>query len=82
MFHLCCMFLFVDAMNRFIAQYNSGHGMVWPRHEAEKLGKAMRAVQGNFAKPGSPKLPARGRTAGPDDGHVADAPSLEGDARQ
>ena len=42
---------FVNAMNNFIAQYNSGNGLVWPQREAEKLGKAMRNVQDIFPKP-------------------------------
>jgi len=35
----------VEAINNFASRYNSGQGTVWPKREAEKLGKAMRRIQ-------------------------------------
>jgi hypothetical protein len=35
----------VDAVAKFSKQYNQGKGQVWPKREAEKLGKAMRELQ-------------------------------------
>jgi hypothetical protein len=35
----------VEAVNHFANRYNEGRGTVWPKREADKLGKAMRRIQ-------------------------------------
>jgi len=35
----------VEAINNFASRYNTGRGTVWPKREAENLGKAMRRIQ-------------------------------------
>jgi uncharacterized protein YfiM (DUF2279 family) len=35
----------VEAINNFASRYNAGQGTVWPKREADKLGKAMRRIQ-------------------------------------
>jgi hypothetical protein len=35
----------VEALNNFANRYNEGRGNVWPKREADKLGKAMRQIQ-------------------------------------
>jgi hypothetical protein len=35
----------VEAVNNFANRYNAGRGTVWPKHEADKLRKAMRQIQ-------------------------------------
>ena len=35
----------VEAINNFASRYNAGRGTVWPKREADKLGKAMRRIQ-------------------------------------
>jgi hypothetical protein len=35
----------VDALSGFSSKYNDGKGLIWPHSEAEKLVKAMRALQ-------------------------------------
>lgn len=35
----------VEAINNFAGRYNAGRGTVWPKREADKLGKAMRRIQ-------------------------------------
>ena len=35
----------VNAVAEFSKRYNEGHGAVWPKREAERLGKAMHQLQ-------------------------------------
>ena len=35
----------VEAVNNFANRYNAGRGTVWPKHEADKLRKAMHQIQ-------------------------------------
>ena len=60
----------VDAVAGFAKRYNQGQGAVWPRQEADKLGKAIRELQqiekslrGDPA--GAPAQPSQDSTAEP-----------------